>query len=146
MAPHVAALSALSGTPFVDGSLNLVHDAPVWLNADAAFYRNEGFIFWRASLEGIPVVVNRWSSCPAHIFEVFAPVQLRSALSLENGDVVRLEVADEIVSRSDASLKSRAVWYLFWKFRERLFYDDRYLSLMRSRWVGPYTWRSMQQQ
>jgi hypothetical protein len=146
MVDHVAALSEISGTPFVGGSLNLVSDVPVWLDARAAFYRSEGHIFWRASLEGVPVVLNRWSSCPAHIFEVFAPVQLRSALGLDDGHVVRLEVSDEIVCQSDASFRNKTVWYLFWKYREKLFYHDAYLSLLRSRWVGPYTWRSMQRQ
>jgi hypothetical protein len=146
MADHVAAISTMCGAPFLGGSLNLVRMTPVWLDADKAFYQSGGHLFWHASLEGRPVVLNRWSSCPAHIFEVFAPVHLRSELGLENGDEVRLEVADDVVSHSDASLRSRAVWYLFWRFREKLFYHDRYLSLMRSRWVGPYTWRSMQQQ
>ena len=141
----VAKLAALNGATFVDGSLNLISSGPVWLDARSAIYRNGSQIFWRASLEGMPVVLNRWASCPAHVFEIFASVHLRNTLGLKDGDTVRLEMADEIISPSDASLLNRMIWNFFWKYRENQIYrDGPYPSLLRSRFMRGYTWRSMQ--
>lgn len=144
-ADDVETLGAIYGGKFVDGSLNLIGSKPVWLKARSAIYRNGSQMFWRASLEGTPVVLNRWASCPAHVFEVFATVHLKSAFGLKDGDAVSLEIPDEAVSRSDASLLNMVIWHLFWKFREKQFYRDGiYLSFLQSQFVKGYTWRSMQ--
>lgn len=144
-AGDVAKLSAINGEKLIDGSLNLISSSPVWLNARSAIYRNGSQIFWRASLEQMPVVLNRWASCPAHVFEIFASVHLRSALGLRDGNIVHLEIADEIISPSDASLLNRMVWSFLWKYREKQIYRDGiYPSILRNRFVRGYTWRSMQ--
>lgn len=142
----IAAISAIDGKTFVNGSLNLIATRPVWLEAGSAIYRKNSQIFWHASLEGMPVVLGRWlSGCPAHVFEIFAPVRLRDALHLQDGDSVDLEISDEIISRSAATCRDLLVWNVFWKYRERLVYrDGLYMSLFRSRAIRWYASRSMQ--
>lgn len=139
------ALSAIYGKRFVAGSLNLVSNIPVWLKPQSAIYRTGASLFWRASLEGVPVVIARWAQCPAHVFEICATVHLRTALGLRDGEVARLEIPDDIISRSDATLLSKVVWGLCWRFRESQIYrDGRYFSFMRSRKMLRYAWRSLQ--
>lgn len=93
----------------------------------------------------MPVVINRWPECPAHVFEIYATAHLRSALGLMDGTIVHLEIPCDIISWPDASLLNRTVWHFFWKFRENQVYRDGiYLSLLRNRFVSRYTWRSMQ--
>lgn len=147
-AEEVAALSAIEGVKFVDGSLNLIAGVPVWLAPDSAVYRNGSQVFWRASLDGLSVMIGRWTSgCPAHVFEIFAGVRLRDALNLQDGDIVNLDIPDEIVSSPGPSLRDRLIWNLFWKFRERLIYRDGfYMTLMHNRTVRGYAWRSMQKE
>jgi len=142
----VASISMIEGVEFVQGSLNLVSNTPVWLDAGSAIYKSGAQLFWRASLEGTPVILNRWvGGCPVHVFEVFAAVRLRDVLGLEDGDAVNLEIPDEIVSRSDASLLGRLLWQLFWRYRTRqIYHDGGYLTFVRSRAMSRYTWRTMQ--
>jgi hypothetical protein len=143
---ETCALAAIEGQPFVQGSLNLIAKKPIWLDVESAIYRQGTHIFWRASLEGLPVVIGRWlSGCPAHVFEVFASVRLRDSLMLKDGDIVTLEIPEASVAKRDASWVNRMVWNLFWRFRERHIYRDGfYLSLISSRFVRPYAWRGMQ--
>lgn len=145
LADDVAKLAATVGAPLVDGTLNLISKTPVWLDARAAIYRNGSRLFWRASLEGMPIVLHRFSTCPAHVFEILATVHLRNAFGLKDDDVVHLEIPDDAVSRSDASLLNRLVWNFFWKYRENHIYRDGiYRSFLLSRFASAYTWRSMQ--
>lgn|SRR5574337_605178 len=145
-AEDVAELSAIEGRQFVNGSLNLVAHVPVWLNADFAMYKRGTWLFWRALLENVPVVIGRWTSgCPAHVFEIYAAVRLRDALKLEDGHVVKLTIPDQIVSITEVSVWNRVIWSLFWKYRERLIYcDGLYMAILRTRVIRRYAWRSMQ--
>ena len=139
-------LERLWETTFVSGSLNLLSRKPIWLDPDSAIYRNGLAIFWNASLNGLPVVIGRWlSGCPAHVFEVFAPLRLRDALALRDGDRVILEISKSIVSTAQSTLWAKFVWALFWKFRERQVYrDGRYLRLVSSHRIAGYSWKGMQ--
>lgn len=142
---EIASLSEMEGTQIFPGSLNLIGSSPVWLDVNSAVYRRGSQVFWRGRFEGMPVLINRWSSCPAHVFEVFAAVRLRTLFELSDGDVVNLEFADELISLSSGSPIDRLVWYAFWKFREnQIFRDGKYLALLRSRKISPHTWRGMQ--
>ena len=139
-------LSKLCGIAFVSGSLNLVSKRPVWLVPGSAIYRKGSFIFWEASLGGLPVVIGRWlSGCPAHVFEVFAAQRLRDKLDLHDGDRVILEIPMNIISPDQSTLWAKTIWTLFWKFREgQVYKDGRYWKLITSSNVWGYTWRGMQ--
>ncbi len=139
-------LSELCGIAFVSGSLNLLSKRPVWLVPEYAIYRKGSFIFWEASLGGLPVVIGRWlSGCPAHVFEVFAAQRLRDKLALRDGDGVTLEISRNIVSLDQSTLWAKTVWALFWKFRENQVYSDgKYWKLVTNSKVWGYAWRGMQ--
>lgn len=143
---EIAALSAMDGAQFVAGSLNLVGSSPVWLDIRSASYRNGIRTFWRARLEGIPVMIERsLGNHPAHVFEIFATVRLRDALRVKDGDAVTLDIPTEIVSVEHASLWGRLVWNIFWRYRERSIYrNGLYTRVLRSRVIRRYAWRSMQ--
>lgn len=145
-AEDVARLAEISGTTYVDGSLNLIGKSPVWLDARAAIHTTAEWAYWRASLRGMPVVIGRWlSGCPAHVFEIFAPVRLREAFNLRDGDALELCIPRGATASADASWRNRLVWYGFWRFRERAVYGDGvYSRFVHSRLVGSYVWRSSQ--
>ncbi len=91
-AADVAELSKRQEIPLVDGSLNLVLSSPIWLDASRTVYVGEtGHFYWQAELNGIPIVLNRWS-CPAHILEAYSTTHIRSKLNLEDGDRVTLSI------------------------------------------------------
>lgn len=145
-ADDVVRLGEIDGATFVDGSLNLIGKVPVWLDINAAVHRTSEWAYWRASLRGMPVVIGRWlSGCPAHVFEIFAPVRLRQAFNLRDGDELELCIPSSSIATKQASWRNRLVWYGFWRFRERAVYSDGiYSRIVHSRPVWSRAWRSSQ--
>lgn len=145
-AEDVVRLGEIDGVAYVDGSLNLIGRAPVWLDTAVAVHKTAEWAYWRATLHGMPVVIGRWlSGCPAHVFEIFAPVRLREAFNLRDGDALELCIPQASVAAANASLRNRLVWYGFWRFRERAVYGDgMYSRIVHSRLVQRYAWRSSQ--
>ena len=144
---ETAELSNQLGTTLVSGSLNLVAKKPLWLDSKSAvFSSDEGHLYWRATLEGLPVIVNRWVDCPAHVFEIYANTRLRETLKLEDGYVVRLALDRGIVNEEKGkSIIYVLTWYLVWFCREKLYYkSDKYLDWINCKPFKNYIWRSMQ--
>ena len=130
-------ISRKFGLSLINGSLNLISKSPVWLDTDRAIYTNgNGHFYWRASLNGIPVIVNRWiRRCPVHIYEVFAEEHLRSRFGLVDGDAVTLEISNDIVDKErNSSALNRLVWYLAWRGRERFAYRDGFYTGLAFHW------------
>lgn len=137
----VERLSVLTGTQLVSGSLNLISRKAVFLRREEAFLIVGEHAYWKAQINGVPVIVNRWLGCPAHVYEVFASVHLRSTLSLDDASEVCLTLPLAYVDRARTqALGHRLVWFAVWRWRERLFYTgERYLALMRHRFLRRYT-------
>jgi hypothetical protein len=145
-AAEVDRLSALNCGPLVRGSLNLMSLRPTWLNLESAFFVAGEHHYWKAEIEGIPVILNRWHGCPAHVYEVFSEVHLRSALSLRDESRVSLSIPREHVDAERTSaLGNLLVWYAAWRWRERFYYaGERYLWLLRHPYFRRYTRRAFQ--
>lgn len=142
----VAALSDLLGTKLVSGSLNLVARKPLWLNAQAAILTTEeGHLYWRATLDDYPVIINRWQGgCPAHVYEIYADKRLRKKLELNDGDHVCLSLDKSDVDNGKSFLCVLS-WFLTWFLREDMYYkNDKYLHWVTHKPVSKFTWRAMQ--
>lgn len=145
-AAEVDRLSELTCGSLVSGSLNLMSLRPTWLNMESAFFVAGEHHYWKAEIEGIPVILNRWHGCPAHVYEVFSEVHLRSALSLRDESRVSLSIPREHVDvERTAALGNMLVWYAAWRWREHFYYaGERYLWLLRHPYLRRYTRRAFQ--
>lgn len=123
-ADDVASLDRMLSCSLSPGSLNLVARTSLWLDSTKAIFRSpDGCCYWRGWLNDFPVLINRWSGCPAHIFEIFSDENLRSKLGLRDGVRVWLAGEENIVdSVRTRSMKHRVAWFLAWKGREAAFY------------------------
>lgn len=124
------------GIPLIGGSLNLVSRKPVWLDSGKAVHSNlGGHFYWRASLNGEPILISRWSgSCPVHIYEAFSDKHLRSHFGLNDGDIVTLQIDTDIVNTASGSHFNKLTWYAVWYGREKLAYRDGIYSSLIGHW------------
>jgi SAM-dependent methyltransferase len=101
--------------------MNVVLDRPLLLSATGrhAVDANRRQI-WPASIGEIPVWLYRWPGANLHGVEVLSPQNLRSILSLGEGDDVSITVDSALVR--PISWISAAVWWLLWYGRERWVY------------------------
>lgn len=145
-AAEIEQLGALKGAALVSGSLNLVAREPTWLKIESAFFAAREHHYWDAEIDGVPVILNRWRGCPAHVFEVYAAVHLRSALSLGEDSTVCLSIPQAHVDATrTGTLGNVLAWYALWRWRERLYYSgERYIGLLRHRYLRRYTGRTFQ--
>ncbi|MFK5951356.1 MAG: hypothetical protein QM500_21585 [Methylococcales bacterium] len=143
-----ARLSKHLNINLVDGSLNLVSKQPLWLKKETAIYTDKKrHLYWHATLNGTPVIINRWiGDCPVHIFEVYANKKLRDLLDLKDGDTIKLSVDPYILDKNkNSSLKYIITWYLIWFGRETLYYKSLgYLRFLRRKPLNLYSWRAFQ--
>jgi len=72
-ADDIQDLSTRLNIKLINGSLNLISRKPVYLDTKKAIYFNgSDFYYWNGTIGGIPVIINRWWGCPAHVFEIFS--------------------------------------------------------------------------
>lgn len=139
-------LAQIQGRTFFKGSLNLISKQPVWLNTTTADYATENgrHFYWNATLNGIPVVINRWAGAPAHVFEIFAEEKLRTKLQIDDGDPVALSIPQAIIhAEKSRSLRYQTSWFLCWRGREaKIYTDDSYCTLLNHRSLRRLTWRT----
>src|SRR6185437_10804648 len=82
-------LEGFAGEKLQPGSLNVYLDRPLRLcKAGALRFDGGGRMLWRASLNGLPVLLYRWRECPFHIIEILSAVDLRTQFGLRDGDAV----------------------------------------------------------
>lgn len=144
----IAELSRQLGISLINGSLNLVSLKPTWLDSKSAIYiGKKGHMYWHATLEGMPVIVNRCrGDCPAHIYEIYASSRLRDALNLKDNSTVQISLnKDTLNSEENKSIKHKITWYILWFGRETLYYkSNKYISFLRKKPICNYTWRATQ--
>lgn len=129
----------------VKGSFNFVSKTPLHLDPKKAVFTDETGCYWSAKLNGIDVLVHRWSFCPAHIFELYADVMIRSTLDDSSLGNLVLEIDDNSIDRvKSKSLRSQISWIALWRLRERLFYDDWYLNAVSCDRLNSFFWRAYQ--
>ena len=129
---EIEELSELKRSQLIHGSLNLISTRPVWLNPETAIFTNGDQFYWDACLNDFPVIVNRWSGCPVHVYEVFATECLRDKWNLADGDPVSLSFPIKaICSAKTASVAHNFIWRAVWRWREKQYYaDGAYSRLM----------------
>ena len=121
------------GEPPVRGSLNLALNRPVRFDPEKAeFLGGERSFFWAGEIDGMRCLITRAKGHPLHIIEIIAIPRLREKYQLSDGDWFELKVARDIVVE-DLSWGTRAIWNVFWRFRE-CWYPSRAYRLL----IGPF--------
>jgi hypothetical protein len=146
-APDIERINRGFGLKLRNGSLNLVGRQPIWLDPESAMFTSESDLFWSAWLGDVPVIINRWLGCPAHVYEIFAENHLRSRLGLSDGDQVEISGPCGMIDRKrTASLKHRLSWWLLWYRREQAYYhSNSYLKLIQKPTIRRrLVWRASQ--
>lgn len=117
---------SVTGECLFPGSLNLVLDQPVLLDASAAkTCQNGERLLWPAKLLGKPVWLYRYPTMPLHVVEVLSSVKLRDALELVNDRDVELAVSKSLIRK--LSVHRRIAWMQIWAGRRSWVYaNDRY--------------------
>ena len=117
----------------VRGSLNLALDKPIRFDPDQAeFMGGKRTFFWAGAIGGMRCLITRARGHPLHIVEVVAPCKLRDRYQLRDGDWFELQVSQDILVKN-LSRSTRAVWNIFWRFREYWYVSKTYRAL-----VGPF--------
>jgi len=115
-------LEGFAGEKLQPGSLNVYLDRPLRLcKAGALRFDGGGRMLWRASLNGLPVLLYRWRECPFHIIEILSAVDLRTQFGLRDGDAVTLTIEQTQVDV--ITPMERAMWRALWAGRERWHYS-----------------------
>ena len=123
------------GEPPAHGSLNLALDKPVRFDPEQIeFMGGERAFFWTCEVDGMRCLITRAKGHPLHIIEIVAPCKLRDRFQLQDGDWFELKVSRDIVIK-DLSLSTRAIWNIFWCFRERWYVSKVYRMLIGPFWL-----------
>lgn len=135
LAAHATELDRLLGLTLYPGSLNVLLKRPVRFRQDRAISVDNGlWYFWPGRLNGREVWLYRWKRAPLHVIEIVAPVNLRSQLELDDGDVVDIDTDENHVSA--VSLSARCAWATVWLGRSTWYYSsDRYYH-RTAKWCG----------
>ena len=142
----IKSLEKLTNMVFVEGSLNLIANSPIYFKENASFYQKNNHMFFKGKLNDIPVFINRWKGAPAHIFEIFSTQHLRKSLKLHSGQTVKLSILNLYLDdERNQNIKNKLIWIIYWKFRESLFYRSEYYPhIVRTKWRARYGWRANQ--
>ncbi|MCC5827186.1 hypothetical protein [Alkalimonas sp.] len=137
-------LSQITSKKIIPGSLNFVSTFPVFLDRQKSFYKDERGFFWKGKLQGLDIIIHRWSFCPLHVFEIYADTHLRTALKIDINKKISLEIDDYNVDFNRHSKKMLLSWFLLWKFREKYYYSDMYFSMIGRLGLSKKFWRAHQ--
>ena len=123
------------GEPPVRGSLNLALDKPVRLDPEQIeFMGDKRAFFWACEIDGMRCLITRAKGHPLHIVEIVAPCKLRDKFQLQDGDWFELKVSRDIVVEN-LSWSTRAIWNIFWRFRECWYVSRAYRMLIGPFWL-----------
>lgn len=123
------------GEPPVRGSLNLALDKPVRFDPEQIeFMGGKRAFFWTCEVDGMRCLITRAKGHPLHIIEIVAPCKLRDKFQLNDGDWFELKVSRDIVIE-DLSWSTKAIWNIFWRFRECWYASKAYRMLIGPFWL-----------
>lgn len=106
------AIAAATGTRVVPGTLNVWLDRPIALdNGRAATVAKPRLALWRATLNGQPVLIQRYDRAVLHVVELLADRHLRRALDLRDGDTVEVALNRDLLV--PVPWLGRAAWAAF---------------------------------
>lgn len=104
------------------GSLNVVLRTPVVLRqVRASLFDGGRRMLWPARVNGKPVWIYRWHTCPLHIVELVSTTSLRQQFQLEDGDHIAMTVDREQIG----TLRpwERVGWAVLWIGRRNWHYS-----------------------
>ena len=117
------------------GSLNLALDKPVRFDPEQVeFLEGKRAFFWAGEIDGMRCLIMRARGHPLHIIEIVAPCKLRDRFQLNDGDWFELRVSRDIVIK-DLSWGIKAIWSIFWRFRECWYVSKVYRMLIGPFWL-----------
>ena len=123
------------GEPPVRGSLNLALDKPVRFDpGQIKFMGGKRAFFWACEIDGMHCLITRAKGHPLHIIEIVAPCRLRDKFQLQDGDWFELKVSRDIVIEN-LSWSTKAIWNIFWRFRECWYVSKAYRMLIGPFWL-----------
>ena len=125
------------GEPPVRGSLNLALAKPVRFDPGQVEFKKGGearSFFWAGEINGMRCLITRAKGHPLHIIEVVAPCKLRDRFRLRDGDRFELQVSQDILVQN-LSWGTKAVWSVFWRFRECWYVSRIYRALIGPFWL-----------
>ena len=121
--------------PPIRGSLNLALNKPVRFDPEQVEFKGgKRSFFWVGEIDGIRCLITRARGHPLHIIEIIAPCKLRDRFHLHDKDWMELKVSQDIVIE-DLPWGTKAIWNIFWRFRECWYASKVYRAL-----IGPF-WR-----
>ncbi len=110
------------GTEPYAGTLNVVMDNPFLFRlASQIDEKGKQFAIY-CSVEGIACLIYRWRGAPLHVVEIIAPMHLRSALNLKEGQRIDIIVPKD--KMLPPSTWRWCLWRLFYQQRLHVYYDD----------------------
>ena len=119
----------------VRGTLNLALDKPVRLDpGQIEFMGGKRAFFWACEIDGMRCLITRAKGHPLHIIEIIAPYKLRDKFQLRDGDWFELRISRDIVIE-DLPWSTRAIWNIFWRFREGWYVSKAYRTLIGPFWM-----------
>ena len=122
------------GEPPVRGSLNLVLDKPVRFDPEQIeFAKRKRAFFWAGEINGMRCLITRLKGHPLHIIEIIAPCKLRDRFQLHDGDWLELKVSTDTIK--NLSWGTKAIWNIFWRFRECWYVSKVYRMLIGPFWL-----------
>lgn len=123
------------GEPPVRGSLNLALDRPIRFDPkQIEFMGGKRAFFWTCEIDGMRCLITRAKGHPLHIIEIVAPCKLRDKFQLNDGDWFELKVSRDIVIEG-LPWSTRAIWNIFWRFRECWYVSKAYRTLIGPFWL-----------
>lgn len=123
------------GEPPVRGSLNLALDKPIRFDPEQVELKGRGrSFFWAGEIDGMRCLITRAKGHPLHIIEIIAPCKLRDRFQLHDGDWLELQVSRDILIEN-LSWSTKAIWNIFWRFRECWYVSKTYRALIGPFWL-----------
>ncbi len=122
------------GEPPTRGSLNLALDKPVRFDPGRIeFMGGKRAFFWAGEIGEMRCLITRAKGHPLHIIEIVAPCKLRDKFQLHDGDWLELKVSSDTIK--NLSWGTKAVWNIFWRFRECWYVSKAYRMLIGPFWL-----------
>lgn len=123
------------GEPPVRGSLNLALDKPIRFDPEQVELKGgRHSFFWAGEIDGMRCLITRAKGHPLHIIEIVAPCKLRDKFQLHDGDWLELQVSRDILIEN-LSWSTKAIWNIFWRFRECWYVSKTYRVLIGPFWL-----------
>lgn len=120
-------LATITGENIYLGSLNLILSRPYRLNSHRAFkFDNGKRMLWQGWIKNKKVWLYRWRSAPLHVLEIISDTKLRREFSLQNLDLLSIEINNNAID--SLSIGDKLLHVLLWSGRKKWYYNKEWYS------------------